>query len=317
MTAASMAWSASAVATPAARKRAAAQRAPRAARACARGSGGGSGGGAPPACAVVFAAGGTGGHVYPAIAVADELVRRDMGVRPLFVGTAGRLESNAAPRAGYDFSALPAVALPRGRSVGTLLALAALPLRLAYAVARALVLLLGVRPACVVGTGGYVCLPACLAAWVLRVPLVVLESNARAGAANRLLSRFAAVVGVAFEGATQSLAASARCELVGNPTRAALVPAVTREARADARARLLQPAGPALSASGEPHVLLVLGGSQGAGAINDAVEAALPMLLEEDQSLHIVWQCGALTECCDALRHSRTRPACEAAGARS
>ena len=65
------------------------------------------------------------------------------------------------------------------------------------------------------------------------------------------------------------------------------------------------------------NLLLVLGGSQGAGAINDAVEAALPMLLEEDQSLHIVWQCGALTECCDALRHSRTRPACEAAGARS
>lgn len=202
--------------------------------------------------------------MYPAVAVADALGRRSgaAGVRCVFAGSRARLEWEAAPRAGYEVVEVPAVALPRGGSRLVRLArLALLPLQLLVAVVMAAAALSRLRPKCVVGTGGYIALPTCLAAWALRVPLVVLESNAHPGAANRLLARVANVCGVAFGEAAAAM--GPRAMALGNPTRAALA----RCGRGEACERLGLPVG-----AEQEQVLLVLGGSLGAGAINDAVE---------------------------------------------
>ncbi len=217
---------------------------------------------------VVVAGGGTAGHVEPALALADALVARGAAVTAL--GTARGLETRLVPARGYQLDLVPAVPLPRHLT----LALAAVPFRLLGAV-RATRAVLRERSADVlVGFGGYVALPAYLAAR-RRLPVVVHEANARAGLANRVGARFAARVAVTYEGTSLP-----RAEVVGLPLRravAGLDRAVSRAAAADFFG--LDPARP---------TLLAFGGSQGARRINSAVTEAVPVLLAAGvQVLHL------------------------------
>ncbi|MGH3744005.1 MAG: UDP-N-acetylglucosamine--N-acetylmuramyl-(pentapeptide) pyrophosphoryl-undecaprenol N-acetylglucosamine transferase, partial [Mycobacteriales bacterium] len=207
---------------------------------------------------VLLAAGGTAGHVEPALATADALAAD--GFRPVVLGTALGLEARLVPARGYDLVTGPRVPLPRrpGRD------LAAVPFRLGRSVRAALAVIDRESPSAVVGFGGYVCVPAYLAARRRRVPIVVHEANARAGIANRLGAKLTPFVAVAHSGCGLPHA-----QLVGIPLRSEIAHLDRQARRPAARAAFGLPDGP---------LLLVTGGSQGAGSINRAVVAAAPAL---------------------------------------
>jgi UDP-N-acetylglucosamine--N-acetylmuramyl-(pentapeptide) pyrophosphoryl-undecaprenol N-acetylglucosamine transferase len=216
---------------------------------------------------VVLAGGGTAGHIEPALALADALRARSCTVSLL--GTARGLETTLVPKRGYDLDLIPPVPLPRSVTAD----LVKVPFRLRSAVRQTRAILRQREADVVVGFGGYVALPAYLAAR-RRVPVVVHEANARAGLANKVGARFAARVEVTYDGC------GLRGEVVGLPLRPAIA-GLDRSARRDeARAAFgLDPALP---------TLLVTGGSQGARRINLAVtEAAAALVAGGAQVLHV------------------------------
>ena len=191
---------------------------------------------------VVFAGGGTGGHVFPGLAVAEEL--RSLGWRTAWIGRGGSLEERLVAAAGLEFRALPARAFVDRGALARAIALGVL----AASTLRAAALLRRLGAAVVLATGGFACAPAALGARLNGAGLYLLEPNAQSGAANRLLSRFATEAGTAFDSAAKELACEAR--LVGVPVRRAF--------RFVDEPRL----------QGDRTRVLVLGGSQGSDALN-------------------------------------------------
>jgi len=204
---------------------------------------------------ILVMAGGTGGHVYPALAVAKALQKQSREV--VWLGTHRGLESRIVPANNIDIEWISVGGL-RGKSSLTLILA---PFRLVWALAQSLLVMARHRPAAVLGMGGFVSGPGGLAAWLTRRPLLIHEQNAIAGLTNRLLARLARVVLQAFPG---SFPANIKSETVGNPVRADI-------------AALAEPATRFASREG-PLRLLVLGGSQGALALNKVVPAALARL---------------------------------------
>ncbi len=226
---------------------------------------------------VLLAGGGSGGHVFPALAVGEELMRRGWGVD--FVGAEGGMEERLVAETGLPFHALPARPVV-GRGPGDRIAAM---WTLAKSAWRARRLIRDLGADVVVGTGGYVSAPAVMGAALTRTPSLLVEPNAKAGLANRLLSRWAADAALAFETTARSL----RCPstVTGVPVRAAFADLPEREAGTAAEAD---------SDSG-PVRVLVLGGSQGSEQLNREVPAALGRLLEEGADLPevlIVHQAG-------------------------
>ncbi|MGH3872798.1 MAG: undecaprenyldiphospho-muramoylpentapeptide beta-N-acetylglucosaminyltransferase [Pseudonocardiaceae bacterium] len=209
---------------------------------------------------VVIAGGGTAGHVEPALALADALRRALPQARITALGTERGLETTLVPARGYPLELIPAVPLPRKPSADLL----RLPVRVCAAVRRARQILVDVDADVVVGFGGYVALPAYLAARG-RVPIVVHEANARAGLANKIGSRFAVRVLAAVAGSGLPAA-----EVIGIPLRQAISSLDRAALRDRARAHFgLHPQAP---------TLLVTGGSQGARTLNAAVSGAAAQL---------------------------------------
>jgi UDP-N-acetylglucosamine--N-acetylmuramyl-(pentapeptide) pyrophosphoryl-undecaprenol N-acetylglucosamine transferase len=236
---------------------------------------------------VVIAGGGTTGHLSPGLAVADVL--RSQGAEILFLGTPTGPEARIVPQSGYAFRAVKVIG--RGPGKVTVRNLKAVTL-LATATLRAVAVLRRFGPDVVVGTGGYVSLPAAGAARLLGVPLVLHEQNSVPGMANRVARRFAASVGVSFPGTEKHFGSGA--VLVGNPVRAVLQK-FDREA--------LRPAGRAEFGleDGRP-TLLVFGGSQGARSINQAVTGAYESWRDSNlQILHLAGprNAGAVQEAVD------------------
>jgi UDP-N-acetylglucosamine--N-acetylmuramyl-(pentapeptide) pyrophosphoryl-undecaprenol N-acetylglucosamine transferase len=215
---------------------------------------------------VLIAAGGTGGHLFPGLAVADELLRRHPDARAVFVGTARGLETRLVPRSGYELRRLPILPLNNVGWLRLLKGLAALPLGLLAAFAT----ILRLRPAAVLGIGGYAGGPLVLAAALCGVRTVILEPNAQPGLTNRILHPFVGRVACAYEEALRLY--GAKGVLTGNPVRPAF------------RALPQKERGAALD-------LLVFGGSQGARVLNEAMVAALPHL-PGAENLRIVHQTG-------------------------
>lgn len=201
-------------------------------------------------------AGGTGGHVYPALAVAETL--RQRGYRVEWVGTRRGLEHRVVPAAGFPIHYL-SVRGVRGKGLGDRLQGVFM---LALASLQALWLVLRTMPRCVVGMGGYVAGPAGVAAWIWRRPLLIHEQNAVAGTTNRMLAPLARVVIAGFPGAFRG---DVEYEVLGNPVRAELIES----------AQSLN-----YDYDGErPLRLLVLGGSLGAKPINDVMPGVVRRLL--------------------------------------
>jgi UDP-N-acetylglucosamine--N-acetylmuramyl-(pentapeptide) pyrophosphoryl-undecaprenol N-acetylglucosamine transferase len=201
---------------------------------------------------VLIMAGGTGGHVFPALAVARVL--RDRGVAVVWLGVPDSMESRLVPANGFPIEWVRIAGI-RGKGLKTKLFA---PVRIIKAVAQAVGVLRRVQPRSVLGAGGYVSGPGGIAAWLLRVPLLIHEQNAIAGMTNRWLARLASQVLEAFP---HSFGPGARARTIGNPVRAdiaAVAPPTMRFAGRESRARLL-----------------VFGGSQGAQRLNTVVPQAL------------------------------------------
>ena len=209
---------------------------------------------------VVLAGGGTAGHVEPLLNTADALRRRDPGIGVTVLGTAEGLESRLVPLRGYELTVVPKVPLPR-RPTPDLLRV---PGRLRAAVKAARAHLDAVDASVVVGFGGYVSVPAYLAARRRGTPVVVHEANARAGIANKLGARWAVSVAAAVEGTGLRDA-----HVIGLPLRTSIAHLDRAATRAGARQAL---------GLGDGPVLLVTGGSQGARRINGAVVDAAASL---------------------------------------
>ncbi len=205
---------------------------------------------------ILVMAGGTGGHVYPALAVAEAL--RAAGAGVVWLGTRAGLEARVVPAAGYPIEWLPVLAL-RGKGLARRIKA---PFMLARALIAALAVLRRHRPRAVLGLGGYVTGPGGVGAWLLRIPLLIHEQNAIPGLTNRWLARLARVVMEAFPG---SFPAAARAQHTGNPVRAAITQLPSRTAH-----------------GGRPR-LLVLGGSLGARALNRIVPEALAQLADNER----------------------------------
>ena len=217
---------------------------------------------------VLIAAGGTGGHIYPGIAVAKEIMRRDPNSRVRFVGTARGLENRVVPNAGFELSLIESTGLKNvglaARSRGLVL------LPKSFLAARRLIR--EFRPDIVIGAGGYVSGPVLLTASLMKRPTLVMESNALPGWTNRVLARFIDKAAVSFTQAMSHFRGKA--VLTGNPVRSEFfeVPSKPRDPN---------------------HVsLLVFGGSQGARAINEAMVAALTHLASEKDRLRVTHQTG-------------------------
>lgn len=214
------------------------------------------------ALSIVLAGGGTAGHIEPAMAVADALIALDPALRITALGTARGLESRLVPDRGYPLRLVSAVPLPRSLNAD----LVRLPWRVRSAVDQCRTVLDDARADVVVGFGGYVAVPAYLAAWrggrrSRPVPVVVHEANARAGLANRIGARIARRVLAAVPGS-----GLARAEVVGMPLRHSITGLDRVALREQARRHF--------GFDSDATVLLVFGGSQGAVSINRAVSAA-------------------------------------------
>jgi UDP-N-acetylglucosamine--N-acetylmuramyl-(pentapeptide) pyrophosphoryl-undecaprenol N-acetylglucosamine transferase len=217
---------------------------------------------------VLIAAGGTGGHIYPGIAVAKEIVRRDPGSTVRFVGTARGLENKLVPQAGFELSLIDSTGLKNVGSIARLRGLLVLP-KSFFAAQR---LLRSFRPDVVIGAGGYVSGPVVLTAALMKLPTLVMESNALPGWTNRVLARFVDWAAVSFDAALPFFRGKA--VVTGNPVRREFFELPIRQRQAGQLS------------------LLVFGGSQGARAINEAMIAALPFLENVKEQMQITHQTG-------------------------
>lgn len=220
---------------------------------------------------IIFAAGGTGGHLFPALAIADEL-RKDAEI--LFVGTRHKIEARVVPAHGYAFKAIWISGFHRSFRPGNL----AFPLKTLVSLVQSFFLIRDFKPDVVIGTGGYVSGPVLYAASLLGIATVLHESNSYPGVTTRFLAGRATKVFLGSEHARARLRPSDNVELVGTPVRDSL----HRATRADAlRFFGLNP---------KRKTVLIVGGSLGAGSINQAVQRSIKAFAES--GLQIIWQTG-------------------------
>ncbi len=208
---------------------------------------------------VVIAAGGTAGHVYPGLALAAAIRRREPETDIAFVGTPRGIENEAVPAAGFALHTIDVI--PWARSLGARRYLA--PASLAGAAAKARGLLRTLRPAAVVGMGGYASLPVVIAARSRRIPTLLHEQNSIPGIANVVGARFAHRIALGFEEACPKFPRSAEIRVVGNPIREAIRTLDRDATRPEALA--------AFDLDPTRQTVLVMGGSLGAARLNDAV----------------------------------------------
>jgi len=227
---------------------------------------------------LVFAGGGTGGHLYPAIAIAEAFQQRAPKSEFVFIGTAPGIEARVLPQLGYRLVSVPVRGLLRRFTLSNIL----VPLRLWQSVRICLRLFREFQPHLIIGTGGYVSMPALLAAWLSRRKFVIQEQNSFPGLVNRRLGNYADAVFLSFDESRKFFRRQQRVHLVGNPVRANLQER-TRPQREAAAAKW--------QLNADKITLLVFGGSQGARRINEAMLELLPRLTAIP-GLQILWATG-------------------------
>lgn len=223
----------------------------------------------------MISGGGTGGHIFPAISIANALRRIEPGCEILFVGAAGRMEMEKVPAAGYKIVGLNISGIQRGSFVKNL----ALPFKLLGSVKKALQLISAFRPDVVVGVGGYASGPLLFAASLKNIPYLIQEQNSYAGITNKWLGKKAAEICVAFDGMEQFFPAGVLTK-TGNPVRMDVVD-IQNKRHQGAELLKLDPL---------KKTILVTGGSLGAGTLNKSVEKHLTELVDDD--VQLIWQTG-------------------------
>jgi len=223
---------------------------------------------------ILFAGGGTGGHLYPAIAVAAELSRLRPGVEITFAGTKRRIEARVVPALGYRFAPIWISGFRRKLSIGTVL----FPVKVVVALVQSFFLIRKYRPAIVVGTGGYVSGPVVFVAGLLGIPTLIHEQNSYPGVTTRLLASRVDEVHLTFEGSARYLRRKDNVRFTGNPTRGEIGNISSTEGRKY------------FGLNEKRRTLLVFGGSQGAHSLNVALPGCIKGLVE--RGAQIIWQTG-------------------------
>ncbi len=226
----------------------------------------------------IISGGGTGGHIFPALSIANKLKELNPETEILFVGADGRMEMERVPAAGYEIVGLPITGLKRKLTVSNL----ALPFKVLKSVSMAKKLIREFKPDVAIGVGGYASAPLLWAAERLGVPTLIQEQNGFAGLTNKILGKKAKSICVAYEGMERFFPAD-RIVLSGNPIRKEIMPAT-----AEMKAEALEFYG--LSDS-KKHILIV-GGSLGSGTLNNAMKKWISDGCPGGEGIEIIWQCG-------------------------
>ncbi|MDX2106536.1 MAG: undecaprenyldiphospho-muramoylpentapeptide beta-N-acetylglucosaminyltransferase [Candidatus Melainabacteria bacterium] len=226
---------------------------------------------------IVLTGGGTGGHIYPALSVHDELLRQNPDVDMLYIGAKDHMEEKLCNERGIKFYGLDVSGLPRKASLSLIVWVA----QMSRSMYECRNIFKDFAPTAVLGTGGYASAPALFAAKQLNIPFAVHEPDAYPGLVNKLFSRWAEIISLGMEGARDRLpAVQGQVIINGNPVGANFV---NPKSRADACLKL--------NVRADLKTIVVTGGSQGARALNETLIQALPQLLERG-NLQIIHQCG-------------------------
>ena len=213
---------------------------------------------------MVFAGGGTGGHLYPALAIAEAIKKQHREADILFLGTSRGVEANIVPEAGYELYLLPVQGLVRRLTWKNLL----FPIRLLQSIVKCMKLYRHFDPHLVVGTGGYVSGPALLAALWMRIPCVIQEQNSYPGLVNRVLGRFVRAVFLTYEDSRRYFRRQSRLYVYGNPVRQSV--ALCRDRSSYEKFGFQR----------QRKTVLIFGGSQGARRLNEVVAETLTRLVK-------------------------------------
>jgi UDP-N-acetylglucosamine--N-acetylmuramyl-(pentapeptide) pyrophosphoryl-undecaprenol N-acetylglucosamine transferase len=224
---------------------------------------------------IIISGGGTGGHIFPAIAIADALKKLQPETEILFVGANGRMEMEKVPAAGYKIEGLDIAGFQRGSILKNL----SLPFKVFNSVNKAKSIIKSFKPDAVVGVGGYASGPLLYAASTKNIPILIQEQNSYAGITNKWLSKKAKRICVAFDGMEQFFPAD-RIIKTGNPIRRASVEISGKKEEALTFFNL----------SASKKTILVTGGSLGAGTLNKCMLAGLEELIAAD--VQLIWQTG-------------------------
>ena len=233
---------------------------------------------------LIIAGGGTGGHLFPGIAVAEEFLARDRANEVLFVGTERGIEARVVPAAGYRLEIISAAGI---RGKGGLSQIKGIAMMI-YGYAQSRKVLKAFRPDMVLGVGGYASLPMLLAARGMQIPCFIHEQNAIPGQTNRLLARFANKVFITLEESARYFPAAATM-LTGNPLRRQILDMIETVSPSCAKNDVR---------CADDFRLFVFGGSQGSDAINTAMIESLPLLMKIRGKLTITHQTGE-NECAE------------------
>ena len=227
---------------------------------------------------VIISGGGTGGHIFPALSIADKLKELNPETEILFVGAAGRMEMEKVPAAGYRIEGLPMAGLQRKLTLSNL----ALPFKVLKSISMAKRLIREFKPDIAIGVGGYASAPLLWAAGRLGVPTLIQEQNGYAGLTNKIVGKKAKSICVAYDGMERFFPAD-RIVFSGNPIRKEIVPA-TEEMRKEAMEFYrLDPQ--------KKHIFIV-GGSLGSGTLNNAMKKWISDGCPGGEGIEIIWQCG-------------------------
>ena len=225
----------------------------------------------------IISGGGTGGHIYPAIAIADALKLTYPDAEFLFVGAYGKMEMEKVPKAGYPIKGIWIAGLQRGLFLKNIL----FPLKLVVSFFQSVFILLWFRPNFAIGTGGFASGPILFIAHYLKIKTLIQEQNSFAGITNRVLSKIVNVVAVAFENMDRFFPKN-KIILTGNPVRVALLNVDNKESEAFSYFKL----------NPSKKTIVILGGSLGAKKINETIASHL--LLFSKLGVQLIWQCGKL-----------------------
>ena len=227
---------------------------------------------------VIISGGGTGGHIFPALSIANMLKEVNPQTEILFVGAEGRMEMEKVPAAGYEIKGLPVAGLQRKLTLSNF----ALPFKVLKSISMAKKILREFQPDIVIGVGGYASAPLLWAAGKLGIPTLIQEQNGFAGLTNKIVGKKARKICVAYENMERFFPAD-RIVLTGNPIRKEIVPA-TEQMKAEAMEFYgLDP--------DKKHIFIV-GGSLGSGTLNEAMKKWISDGCPDGSDVEVIWQCG-------------------------
>ncbi len=223
---------------------------------------------------ILFAGGGTGGHLYPAIAVAEEVKKLKPNAEILFVGSKNKVEGRVIPKIGFEFKNIIVRGFARKISIKTFL----FPFYLLISMIQSLVIAMKFKPLVAIGTGGYVAGPAIWASSVMGAKVILIEPNSYPGITTRLLEKYADEIHISFDYTKQFLRRNEILKLTGNPVRSSLK--ISDKIYALKKFNL----------SESKKTLLIIGGSLGADSINKAIEKNLEQFSKNE--IQLIWQVG-------------------------